>query len=32
MLFNNGFDMEPASGDKPPNAVVHQDWKHFYLC
>lgn len=30
MLFNNGFDMEPASGAKPASAVVYQGWKHFY--
>lgn len=31
MLFNNGFDMEPASGAKPANAVVYQGWKHFFM-
>lgn len=31
MLFSNGFDMEPASGAKPPNAVVYQDWEHFFM-
>lgn len=31
MLFNNWFDMEPASGAKPPNVVVYQDWKHFFM-
>lgn len=29
MLFNNGFDMEPASGAKPASAVDYQGWKHF---
>lgn len=31
MLFNNGFDMEPASGAKPASAVVCQGWKHFLM-
>lgn len=31
MLFNSGFDMEPASGGKPANAVVCQSWKHFFM-
>lgn len=30
MLFNNGFDMEPASGAKPASAVDYQGWKHFF--
>lgn len=31
MLFNSGFDMEPTFGAKPPNAVVYQDLKHFFM-
>lgn len=31
MLFSSGFDMEPASGAKPANAVVCQGWKHFFM-
>lgn len=31
MLFKSGFDLEPASGAKPPNAVVYQDLKHFFM-
>lgn len=31
MLFNNGFDMEPASGAKPASAVVYQGSKQFFM-
>lgn len=31
MLFNNGFDMEPASGAKPASAVVYQGSKQLFM-